>query len=185
MNSNENAAQSMFLRSIFWCMTTVAFAGCSSQQFSSSKAVLHLSRWGGQAFSTDEVQVSKNGSLTFFLGKKGKTSILDKNVFAVSFRAHSKVTAESISTLPTLSSLKVLSFGDCQLPQGFAEIVSSCNALEILNVAGASFDDVDLGKLNVPNSLKMIDLFQSEVSAIGISKFQQKHPDIKVLNWYH
>lgn len=163
--------------------TTVLVAGCLSGQ--PSENVLHLSKIGAQIYTAEGCEISKNGSLIFSSKTPEATKVFDKEVFAVSFNTNSDVSVESISVLPKLKNLKVLSFSDLQLPQGFAEIVANCNSLEFLNVAGSNFGDRDLQYLQSLPSLKTIDLFQSQVSATGISSCKQKRPSLNILNWYH
>ncbi|WP_143549407.1 hypothetical protein [Rhodopirellula bahusiensis] len=142
-----------------------------------------LQRSNAQLYFADDLWFDNHANISLAISSNKPEALAD--VAAACFSEDSKVDRQTIDALLAMPNLKVISFDRSSIDCDAFQRLHASKSIELIGFGGTNVTDDDLYSLVPLKSLRVVDVFQSEVTPEGIARFRVARPDVHVQNWYN
>lgn len=162
------------------CAVLGPIVGWTLREFSYETA---LSRSGAELYTSDDVRFDTSANISLVISGDKPDSLSD--VAAVYFPGESTIDSRTVDALLAMPNLRVVSFDRSTIDRGAFRRLRTSTSIELIGFGGTNVADEGLLSLVPLKSLRVVDVFQSEVTPLGISQFRTARPDVHIQNWYN
>ncbi len=162
------------------CPVFGLIAGWTIREFSYETA---LGRSEAELYIADDVWFDTNANISVALSDDKPESLGD--VAAACFSGDSKIDSRTIDALLAMPNLRVVSFDRSTIDRDSFRRLHTSTSIELIGFGGTNIADQGLLSLVPLKSLRVVDVFQSEVTPQGIARFHAARPDVHIQNWYN
>ncbi|MCC9658822.1 hypothetical protein [Rhodopirellula halodulae] len=162
------------------CPVLGLLVGWTLHEFSYETA---LGRSAADLYFADDVRFDTDANISISLSGDKPESFGD--VAAACFSGDSRINSRTIDALLAMPNLKVVSFDRSTIDRDAFKRLHTSTSIELIGFGGTNIADEGLLSLVPLKSLRVVDVFQSDVTPQGVAQFRAARPDVHVQNWYN
>ncbi|MCA9143970.1 MAG: hypothetical protein KDB05_14330 [Planctomycetales bacterium] len=154
--------------------------GWTLRELSYEKA---LKRSDAELYFADDVRYDNYANISVAISDNKPQVLTD--VGAACFSETSNIDRGTIDALLAMPNLKVVSFDRSTVDREAFRRLHTSTSIVLIGFGGTNVSDDELYSLVPLKSLRVVDVFQSEVTPQGIARFRAARPDVSIQNWYN